>query len=105
MSLESATGVNDKARHAGERYQRFLSENVTYLVNDLFRDWSDDVGICAIKSLQSISSDWSAAVSEGIGGISEAMQALNRAYHEIASVKQSTEKAVRAAEIAMGKGK
>lgn len=104
MSLESATGVNDKARHAGERYQRFLSENVAYLVNDLFRDWSDDVGICAIKSLQSISSDWSAAVSEGIG-ISEAMQALNRAYHEITSVKQSTEKAVRAAEIAMGKVK
>ena len=85
MSLQSATNVNDKARHAGERYQRFVPENVTYLVNDMFRDWNDDVGMCAIKSLQSVSRDWSAAVSEGIGGISRAMQTIKKVYHEIAS--------------------
>lgn len=100
MSKEKVSSLNDEAKNAFDKYARFMPENVTYLVNDMFRDWNDDVGSRAIASLQSISGEWRNAIEEGLYGTMDALLAVKNAYKEIEAAKQDAANAISVAESA-----
>lgn len=104
MSLESATSVYEKAQHSMEGYQRFIPETVNYLTDDMYHYWSDDVGMCAIKSLQFVSRDWDSAMSRGFRGVLSALQTIQEAYREISALQERAEKASFLAQNAINSG-
>lgn len=104
MSLESATSVCEKAQHCLESYQRFLSETVDRLTDDMYHVWCDDVGQCAIKSLRFVSGDWYSAVSRGLGEVSSALQTMQEAYREMSVLRERAEDASNLAQNAINSG-
>lgn len=100
MSKEKVSSINDEAKHAFDKYARFMTENVTYLENDMFREWSDDVGSRAISSLQHIAGEWRNYIEEGLYKTMDALLAVKNAYKEIEAAKQDAANAICAAESA-----
>lgn len=104
MSLENAKRIAEEARHVHERYARFTSETVNQLANGIQSNWNDDVGACAFRSLKSVSNTWDSAVSDGIAGVSSALQTIQKIYSEIAALGGEVEAAAQSAESVMGRG-
>lgn len=101
---ERVTRIYEEAQHVLERYQRFMPETVDYLKNDMSREWNDDVGSRAVKSLTFISNDWYTVVSSELGGISAALLTIQKICRELSDLKEEAERAALAAEKVISRG-
>ena len=104
MSLENAKRIAEEARHVLERYARFTSETINQLANGIQSNWNDDVGSCAFRSLKFVSNNWDSAVSDGVGGVSSALQTIQKIYSEISALGGEVEAAAHSAESAISRG-